>query len=132
MKAKAAPKAKKAAAPKPAPKKATQAPTKPKPKTASKKRAKPDPEDEDEDEDDSLQDPSLHDDSLLSATPPSAKKQKKAPAPKKAGGKPLTALQNDASVLDGSVDVKPVKGSTDKYQKVRHLVLDSSACFNIQ
>ena len=70
---------------------------------------------------------SLHDDSILSATPPSAKKQKKL-APKKLGAKPLREIENEAiseaidasMMLDGSRDEKPKKGSkaTEQYQKV--------------
>lgn len=95
----------------------TQITLKPKVKaTASKKRAKPDTEDEDS----APELGSLHDDSLLSATPPSLKKQKKAPAlkVKKAMGKPLQALENEALNLDGVDDPKPKKGgATDQYQK---------------
>ena len=93
---------------------------------ASKKRPKPDTEDED-----SASDPSLHDASLLSVTPPSNKKQKKAPAPKKMGSKPLREIENeaiaeaiDASMhFDGADDPKPKKGSkaTETYQKLTQL-----------
>ena len=93
-----------------------------KPKVTTKKRPKPDTEDEDEDR------PSLHDDSLLSATPPSAKKPRKAPGPKRTGAKPLRDIENEAineaidasMVMDGSPDAKPKKGSksTEQYQKV--------------
>ena len=120
-KAKAAPKAalkKAAAGPKVAPKKAAQTTSKPKTAkvAASKKRPKPDSDGEDSDS----SNPPLRDESLLSATPPSAKKQKKAPAPKKAGGKPLQELENEAVNLDGTGDPKPKKGtgSSDQYQKV--------------
>lgn len=129
IKAKAAPKAapKKAAAPKAAPK-----PRKPKeitskPKAAakasiSKKRAKPDTEDEDS----APEAASLHDDTLLSATPPSAKKQKKDPAPKKKAGKPLQPRENEAPSFDGAAEPKPKKGSaTEQYQKVREHNLHS-------
>lgn len=130
---KAAPKAaskpapKKAAATKVAPKKTSQTTLKMKP-AASKKRPRPDTEDEDED---SASDVSLHDNSLLSNTPPSAKKQKKAPAPKKTGAKPLREIENeaiaeaiDASMnLDGIDEPNPKKGSkaTEQYQKVIYL-----------
>lgn len=118
--AKAAPKAaakpKKATAPKaPAAKKLAQTTLKAKPKAAPKKRPKPDSEDE---QDDSMAQGSLHDDSLLSATPPSAKKQK---TTKKIVGQPLAERENDVPNFDGADDEKPQKGSTDKYQKVwRH------------
>ena len=121
-KAKAAPKAaakvppKKTAAPKAAAKKTTQTTIKVKP-TAGKKRPKPDTEDEDSD----LDRASLHDASLLSATPPDAKKPKKIPGPKKTGAKPLKEVENEAIHFDGSPDQKPKKGSKSKeeYQKVR-------------
>ena len=113
---KAAPK-KAPAAPKAAPKKPSQTTLKPKAKPiAPKKRAKPDTEDEDIDP----QGPPVNDDSLLSATPPSAKKQKKAQAPQKTAGKPLQELENEAMGYDGAGDPKPKKGSksTETYQKV--------------
>lgn len=116
-----------AARPKPAPKKAaaatkatlpkmSQTTLKPKKPSASKKRPKPDSEDEDSD-----LEPSVHGDSPLSATPPSAKKQKKAPAPKKKAAKPLQEVQNEAVSFDGAEDSKPQKGSksTETYQKVK-------------
>lgn len=93
-----------------------------KPKDAPKKRKKVDTEDEDNDSDE----PSLHNDSVLSTTPPSAKKQKT--VPKKTSGKPLREIENEAiaeaidasMMLDGSPDEKPKKGSksTEQYQKV--------------
>ena len=119
---------KKPAATKAAPKKATIA-TKTKP-GAPKKRAKEDSENESED--DSFSRASAHDDTLLSNTPPSNKKPKKAPAPKKMGAKPLREIENDAIneaidaslILDGADEAKPKKGakgakSTEQYQKVR-------------
>ena len=124
-KAKAAPKpaAKKTAAPKAGPKKMAQTTLKTKP-VASKKRPKPDTEDENSAD----ENPSLHDDSLLSVTPPSSKKQKRGPKPKKIGAKPLREVENeaiaeaiDASMhLDGAGEAKPKKGSkaTETYQKV--------------
>lgn len=79
----------------------------------------------------------MHDDTLLSATPPSAKKQKKAPAPKKMGAKPLREIENeaiaeaiDASMnLDGTDEPKPKKGSksTEQYQKVSSLLRTTTA-----
>ncbi len=102
-------------APKAAPKKLSQ--TNGKPKPAPKKRSKPDSDDEDDiSVDDNV---SLHDNSLLSNTPPSAKKQKKVPAPKKAT-KPLATVENEAmGLLDGVGEAKPKKTeSSDRYQKV--------------
>ena len=92
-------------------------------KNTSKKRPKTDSDDEG-----GL--PSPHAGSLLSNTPPSAKRQKKAPGTKKVGAKPLREIENeaiseaiDASILvDGAVDIKAKKGSkaTEQYQKVCH------------
>ncbi|MCJ1260791.1 DNA topoisomerase 2 [Lobaria immixta] len=122
----AKPKAKPKAAPKAAPKKAatvkatskktSQTTVKPKPKLVkSKKRPKPDSEDEDS----STERVSQHDDSVLSATPPEAKKQKRAPASKKTGTKPLREVENEALNLDGTTDAPPKNASksTDQYQK---------------
>ena len=93
-----------------------------------KKRPKPDTEDEDSEVD---RDPSLHDDSLLSNTPPSAKRPKKAPGPKKMGAKPLREVENEAiaeaidasMMMDGVDEPKAKKGSksTETYQKVSSL-----------
>ncbi|KAI4196820.1 MAG: hypothetical protein LQ350_006333 [Teloschistes chrysophthalmus] len=117
-KPKAAPK-KAAAAPKAAPSKLLQTTLKPKKTAATKKRPKPDTEDDDS----ASERPSLHDDSLLSVTPPKAKKQKKAPAPKKSDAKPLQEVQNEANGFDGADDAKPKKGSksTETYQKLTQL-----------
>ncbi|KAI4263914.1 MAG: hypothetical protein L6R42_000952, partial [Xanthoria sp. 1 TBL-2021] len=117
-KAKAAPK-KAAAAPKAAAPKMSQTTLKPKKPAASKKRPKPDTEDEDS----APERDSLHDDSILSATPPSAKKQKKAPAPKKKATKPLQEVENEAMGFDGVEDPKPKKDSksTETYQKLTQL-----------
>lgn len=114
-KPKAAPK-KAAVAPKPP--KLSQTTLKPKKPAASKKRPKPDTEDED-----SGSEPSIRDDSLLSNTPPSAKKQKKASVPKKKAAKPLQEVENDAMGLDGVEETKAKKGSksTETYQKVPDL-----------
>ncbi|KAL9099075.1 MAG: hypothetical protein Q9187_009552, partial [Circinaria calcarea] len=126
-KAKAKPGPKKATAPKTtaprakaAPKKTAQTTLKQKTKpAATKKRAKPDSEDEDLDAERN----SLHDGSLLSATPPSAKKQKKGPAPKKMASKPLRELENGATGFDGAADpkLKKAAGATDQYQKLTQL-----------
>ena len=84
--------------------------------TTSKKRAKPLSEDEGSD---SHHD-QVNDESLLSNTPPSAKKQKKGPTLKKTGGKPLQPIENETMALDGASDKKPKKASssTEQYQKV--------------
>ncbi|MCJ1386739.1 DNA topoisomerase 2 [Xylographa soralifera] len=122
-KAKAAPKAvaKKAlTAAKAVPKKVAQTTSKAvKPKAAaSKKRAKPDTEDEDL----ASEVGSLHDDTLLSATPSSAKKQKKDLAPKKKAGKPLQTLENEAISFDGVAEPKSKKGgNAEQYQKLTQL-----------
>lgn len=125
-KAKAAPKAavKKTAALKekagPKPRKPKEITAKPKvtaKATTSKKRAKLDTEDEESEPEIA----SLHDDTLLNATPPSAKKQKKEPVKKKAG-KPLQVRENDAGGFDGTDEPKPKKGSaTEQYQKLTQL-----------
>ncbi|KAL8851969.1 MAG: hypothetical protein Q9221_003180 [Calogaya cf. arnoldii] len=117
-KPKAAPK-KAAAAPKAASTKLSQTTLKPKKPAASKKRPKPDSEDEDS----TPERDSKHDDSILSATPPSAKKQKKAPAPKKKAAKPLQEVENEAMGFDGVDDPKPKKESksTETYQKLTQL-----------
>ncbi|KAK3673275.1 DNA topoisomerase 2 [Recurvomyces mirabilis] len=126
-KAKAAAKApaKKAAAPKAkaAPKQTTLKTTKAAPKP--KKRTKPDSDDENSDVD---MDNGMNDDSLLSNTPPSAKKQKKAPAPRaKAATKPLMEVENESFQMDGAADERPKpklqkKGtSTEQYQKLTQL-----------
>ncbi len=93
----------------------------------AKKRPKPTSDDENS----ATESPSLHDDSLLSNTPPSAKKQKKAPVPKKTGAKPLREVENEAIMeaidasmhLDGRHESKPKKGSksTETYQKLTQL-----------
>ncbi|KAI9804695.1 MAG: DNA topoisomerase 2 [Piccolia ochrophora] len=100
-------------------KKMTQTTLKSKP-TASKKRSKPDDVDDDAGKDVDT----MGDDSLLSVTPPSAKKQKKARAPiKKQGGEPLKSIENEGGTFDGPEDPKPTKGSaaTEKYQKLTQL-----------
>ena len=56
-------------------------------------------------------------DSVLSHTPPSAKKQKKAPAPKKTTGQPLATVENEVSIVDGPSEGKS-KTASDRYQKV--------------
>jgi DNA topoisomerase II len=122
-KAKAAPK--KATAPLKAPKATKAAPKKmvqttlKATKPTTKKRPKPESDDEDPPSD---QD-SLNDASLLSNTPPSAKKQKKAPANKSAG-KPLQDIANDSMNLDGPSEPRPPpkkKSATEQYQKLTQL-----------
>lgn len=115
----AAPKAtvKKATAPKAAPKKLSQTTLTSKGKPApSKKRPKPDTEDEGS----ASEADSLNGGSHLSNTPPSAKKQKKATAPKpnKSAMSALQEVQNEA--FDGEGTPRPKKSSkaTDQYQKV--------------
>ncbi|KAI8635207.1 DNA topoisomerase [Xylariaceae sp. FL1651] len=80
-------------------------------KAVSKKRAKADSDDDN----DAV-------DSSFSHTPPSAKKQKKAPATKKSSGKPLAEIENDSMTLDGASDTKPKsKTATETYQKLTQL-----------
>jgi DNA topoisomerase-2 len=110
QKTKAKPAPKKAAA-KPAAKNATT--VKPKGKTAAaKKKAKADSEDE-------MSDAHMSDDdadSLLSQTPPKAKK---AAAPKRAGSKPLADVENESFGGDGTSEAPKEKGgASEKYQKV--------------
>jgi DNA topoisomerase-2 len=97
-------------------KKSTQTTLKPK---ASKKR----PKDESDDEGSILSNVLVQDDSILSNTPPSAKKQKKAPAPKKKPGHPLEEVENESMNLDGPSESKPGKAgnATDRYQKITQL-----------
>lgn len=123
--AKTAPK--KAATAKAPPKKMAQTTLKSNAKpTASKKRPKPDSEDE-QLSPEAILNP---DGSILSMTPPSAKKQKKAPAPKKTGAKPLQENENESLNLDGANDTKPKKTSksTDQYQKVSISVSSEYHC----
>lgn len=110
-KAKAAPK--KAASAKPAAKKMTQTTLKPKAKSApAKKKAKADSEDEMSDSHMSDDE----DDSLLSHTPPKAKK---ASAPKRAGSKPLADVENESFGGEGASEVTGKNGNaSERYQKV--------------
>lgn len=129
MKPKAAVK-KAAAAPKPkaAAKKVTSTGSKlskPTKATASKKRAKPDSDNENMDFDRD----SFNDHSLLSNTPPSSKKVKKGPAPKKSSGKPLESIENESFAMDDVQEQRPAKagaaGSKQKYQmltQVEHIL----------
>ncbi|OAQ94789.1 DNA topoisomerase 2 [Purpureocillium lilacinum] len=95
----------KKAAGRPAAKKAIQA------KPATKKRAKPESDDED----------SFGETSGFSHTPPSSKKQKKGPAPKKSSGVPLAELENDSMVIDAPAQAKSKKTATETYQKLTQL-----------
>ncbi|KAF2001853.1 type II DNA topoisomerase [Amniculicola lignicola CBS 123094] len=90
-------------------------------KSAPKKKRKDDSDEENSDID--MDDAPLdEDESLLADTPP---KQKKAPAPKKTGGKPLAELANEesfATVMEDEPASKPKKGgASDKYQMLSHL-----------
>ena len=122
-KPKAAPKApKKTTASKAAPKKATQTTLKPSVKaksTTSKKRPKPDSEDETS----SIGDNAFDDESLLSHTPPKAKKAKPGPVATKSAKKPLADVVNEAMAVDGAAVEKPKKGKrvSEQYQMISHL-----------
>ena len=83
-------------------------------KTAVSKKRKQDTEDEVS----PSEGPSIHGDSLLSVTPPSAKKQKKGPAPKKSSGKPLQEIENEAMSSTSPLKAKKSSKATDQYQKV--------------
>lgn len=90
-------------------------------KPASKKRPKP----ESDDEDNLLSDlDMMHNGSSLSNTPPSSKKQKKAPGPKMGGAKPLADIANESIMsMDGPAESKPSKKktATERYQKLTQL-----------
>lgn len=99
-------------------KKLTQTTLKTKPAAkATKKKAKADSENESSDRDD------IDDflDSVMSTTPPSKPKAKKAPA-KKAGSKPLADVANESfggdGADDGEAEATTQTGAGDKYQKV--------------
>ncbi|KAI1119440.1 DNA topoisomerase [Nemania sp. NC0429] len=116
-KAAAKPAAKKAAskpAAKSAPKKLVQTTLKAT-KAVPKKRAKPDSDDDDDNDDDAAG-------SNLSHTPPTAKKQKKAPVAKKSSGRPLAEVENESTGLDGVSEPKAkAKTATETYQKLTQL-----------
>lgn len=59
----------------------------------------------------------------LSNTPPSAKKQKKAPPAKKSSGVPLAELENDSMIIDEPAPPAPKsnKTATETYQKLTQL-----------
>lgn len=85
-------------------------------KAVPKKRAKPDSDNDDDDDDGDDAD------SNLSHTPPSAKKQKKAPAAKKSSGRPLAEVENESTGLDGVSEPKTkAKTATETYQKLTQL-----------
>jgi DNA topoisomerase-2 len=117
-----APKEPKAPKAKAGPKKMVQTTLKTTAKPVSKKR----PKLESDDEDPTSDIESLHDGSILSNTPPTAKKQKKNPVAKKGSGMPLADIANESMNLDGSPDPKPKpmakkKDATDQYQKLTQL-----------
>ena len=88
-------------------------------KTASKKRAKPE-----SDEEDSPSDPeAFGQGSLLSNTPPSAKKQKKAPVKKSGVSQPLQGIENESMQLDEPLakGASSKKSATEQYQRLTHL-----------
>lgn len=93
-------------------------------KTAPKKRPKPDSDDES-----SLGDGnSRQDGSDLSNTPPSAKKQKKVPAPKKGpapkklAGNPLQVVENESMAIDKPTASKAkAQTATELYQRLTQL-----------
>ena len=87
----------------------------------AKKRARPSSDNENSDNERASA--SLHDDSLLSNTPPSAKKQKKAPVAKKAAAEPLQEVENESMGMDGTTEPKKraPANATDRYQKLTQL-----------
>ena len=92
--------------------------------TTSKKRPKPESDEENSD----IDMDSLHDASLLSNTPPSAKKLKKnPPGPKKSSGKPLQSIENESFAMDEDVPKEPKSkakaptNASEKYQKISHI-----------
>ena len=89
--------------------------------TVSKKRGKPDSEDEDEAS--SEVDNAFEDESLLSSTPPKAKKQKPNPIPKAGKRKSLGDMVNEAIAVEEPQDGKPKKGKriSEQYQKLTQL-----------
>lgn len=88
----------------------------------SKKRAKL--ESDTENEEPSFLNDFVNDDSLLSNTPPSAKRQKKVPvatAAKKAAAKPLQPADNESFGSNGVPEIKKKTSSTEQYQKLTQL-----------
>ncbi|KAI1437968.1 DNA topoisomerase [Xylaria sp. CBS 124048] len=99
-----------------APKKMVQTTLKPT-KAVPNKRPKPETDNDDDDD---------MGDSNFSQTPPSAKKQKKAPATKKTGNNALAEVENDNDNenvgLDDAPETKPrAKTATETYQKLTQL-----------
>lgn len=94
------------------------APPKPRAKVAPKKKVVVS---DDENSDVDVDDDPLDDEMLLADTPP---KQKKAPAPKKTGGKPLADIANESFDMDGieapAAKAKKAAGgpASSKYQMV--------------
>lgn len=89
-------------------------------KTVPKKRAKAGSGDENEDGDSDVA--SFHDASILSTTPPNAKKQKTDSTLEKAGGAPLQEVDNESTNVNGTS--KPhakKKTATEQYQKLTQL-----------
>lgn len=80
-------------------------------KAAPKKRSKPESDDDNDD----------NDVSGFSNTPPSAKKQRKAPASKKTSGPPLGEIENDSMMLDDDPKPSKKKTATETYQKLTQL-----------
>lgn len=84
----------------------------------SKKRAKPESEEEESQSD--LEE--FGNGSLLSNTPPSAKKQKKGPVKKAGTSKPLHDIENESMSLDEPLKKGTSKKSaTEQYQKLSHI-----------
>jgi DNA topoisomerase-2 len=61
--------------------------------------------------------------SLLSNTPPSAKKQKKGPVKKAGTSQPLQGIENESMSFDEPPQKGPSnkKSATDQYQRLTHL-----------
>ena len=89
--------------------------------TASKKRAKPGSEDEEEASSEVSH--AFEDESLLSSTPPKAKKQKPNPVSKAGKRKSLGDMVNEAITVEETQDGKPKKGKriSEQYQKLTQL-----------
>jgi DNA topoisomerase-2 len=91
-------------------------------KPMTKKRPKPDSDDDDQDPPSDAD--SFGDGSGLSNTPPSSKKQKKAPGKKTGVSKPLRDIENESMNMDGPSEKKAPskkKTATDQYQKLTQL-----------
>jgi DNA topoisomerase-2 len=90
-------------------------------KTASKKRPKPDSDDNDNDTPSDID--TFGDGSGFSNTPPSSKKQKKAPTKKGGMSKPLQDIENESMIIDAPSEKKGAskKTATEQYQKLTQL-----------